>query len=944
RAVFEEVRNETAKLREQFPKDTGVRMLAAAAWSHAGSVEEAAAELSGAIAECEPKLPAELQLVDLYQRNGRMDEALAAARRLVENHADVAAPRVQLAEIQRRAGRNDEAQTTLHDATEHLTGVERFEARRALAQNLILVGQRSAAAELLATLASERPSDVEIRASLLSLPEVRSNAAEAARRIGELKVIEGDAGVRWKLEQARRWVESGEWRSRQPEVIELLQACRRDDPGWEPPSLVLAVLHERLGNIRDAEQTLRDAMTKNPLALTAADRLVDLLKRQGRYAEAEQVLDHLPVGSEAFGLQRIDLATARGDYDEAIRRLELHVAAHPEEADALVRLARLVFAARKDRSRAETLLAQAASLASDSLEVLRARVSLLHTAGEAAAALALLDAEVSRLNNLGVYWLRAKYMVETGRFDQAERDYEHLTTFVGQAALGYGLLAEFHESRGRRGDAVAALEAGLKFDPENPALSRALMKVLIASDNAEDRVRGRDRLVQLQDRFPDDPELLRFEAALLLDEHTAAGDARAKELLESVVSLNPSDAAAYQLLINQAREHREFERAASLVSRGLTTNPTNLVLTITRIAVEAEAGRNRVARELAQKVFDDHPSDLGVANQLTDVFRRASDADSAALFSKRALAIAPNDEYANIARAAALAGKGDAKAAMEQLSRFIGTEDGAGSLGAHLALASIAAKQQEFAAAEAALLRADELAPGDAGVGRERMRLLAAQTRFDEVAKALSEIRTNHGDDAVTLVAGGYALAVASDNRWLHEARSAFEAAAQSDPRNLDAYRGLANVAYRTGDIKAAIAAFRSMLNLSPDDAGALNDLAWILMHDKGDAGLVEAEQLAARGAKLYPDDIHLLDTRGVILLHLRRYDDARRDLEKCRSLTEAHPGTRAAASLHLAQVLMAQGGDATAVRQLVEEARKIDQERRVLSDEDRAVLAKLTE
>jgi Flp pilus assembly protein TadD len=134
------------------------------------------------------------------------------------------------------------------------------------------------------------------------------------------------------------------------------------------------------------------------------------------------------------------------------------------------------------------------------------------------------------------------------------------------------------------------------------------------------------------------------------------------------------------------------------------------------------------------------------------------------------------------------------------------------------------------------------------------------------------------------------------------------------------------------------------LLNLSPDDAGAMNDLAWILMQDKGEAGMVDAEQLATRGVKLYPDDVHLLDTRGVIFLHLRRYDDAKRDLEKCRNLAEKQPETRAAASLHLAQVLTAQGGDATTVRQLVEEARKIDKEGGVLSDEDRAALAKLTE
>jgi len=942
RATLEEIQREGAELRKQLPNDAGVRMLTAAAMSRAGKTDEAVAELSGAIAECEPKLPAELQLVDLYARSGRMDEALAAARRTADAHGDSSQAWLVLADVQRRAGHADESQNSLTDAAARLTGDDRLTVRRALARELVLDGKRNEAAALLRALGEETPSDAEDRVSLLALPEIRRDSAEASRLIAELKAVEGDLGVRWKLEQARLWLESDAWRSRRGETIDLLQACLRADPRWEGPSLVLAAVYDRSGNLRDAEQTLRVAVTNNPLAFTAVDRLVDLLKRQGRYAEAEQVLDAFPGAGEAFGMQRIELAMGRGDYDQAIRRLELHAAAYPEDTAAKIRLARLVFAARKDRPRAEALLNDAAAQQPDSLEVLRARISLLHTTGEEEAAVSLIDAEAEKRNDFGVYWLRAQYMAETGRLDRAEEDYKHLTTFADQASAGYALLAEFHLSRDRRGDAVGALEAGLKLDPDGARLNRSLMKVLVTSPTPEDRVRGRGLLAELQSQSTDDPELMRIEGALLLDDRTVESDARAKEKLERVVELNPTDAGSYLLLVNLARRQRDFERARALASRALSTNPTNLTLQVARISVEVDLGANRVARELGQRVLDEHGSDLSLANQLNDIFRRAGDAESAAVFSARAMAVGPHDEYANIAWAASLVAKGEVQAAVEHLTTFSKSDAGAGSVAAHLALASLGTSQRDFAASEAALARADQLAPADAGAARERMKLLAAQERYDEVVKVLSEVRANHGDDAVTLVAGGYALAAASDAGPLREARSAFEAASQADPRNLDAYRGLANVTFRTGDIDAAVGAYRAMLNVAPQDAGALNDLAWILAAHKGASGLAEGERIATRGVTRYPDDVHLLDTRGVILFKLGRHDDARRDLEKCRKLAESQPGTLAAASLHLAQVLAAQGGDAAAIRPLLDEARKIDEEQRVLSDEDRAMIAKL--
>ena len=64
-----------------------------------------------------------------------------------------------------------------------------------------------------------------------------------------------------------------------------------------------------------------------------------------------------------------------------------------------------------------------------------------------------------------------------------------------------------------------------------------------------------------------------------------------------------------------------------------------------------------------------------------------------------------------------------------------------------------------------------------------------------------------------------------------------------------------------------------------------------------------EAFPLADKGAMRYSEDWHLLDTRGVIFYRLLKYTEARRDLERCLSLSNQPTPDRARTYFHLARV-----------------------------------------
>jgi tetratricopeptide (TPR) repeat protein len=130
------------------------------------------------------------------------------------------------------------------------------------------------------------------------------------------------------------------------------------------------------------------------------------------------------------------------------------------------------------------------------------------------------------------------------------------------------------------------------------------------------------------------------------------------------------------------------------------------------------------------------------------------------------------------------------------------------------------------------------------------------------------------------------------------------------------------------------------VLAVHPQNAGALNDLAWILAEAR--QAYEEALPLADRGLQLAPKNTHLLDTRGVILSNLPgRLRDARRDFEKCVELTEPGTPARAKALLQLGRTY-ARLDDGTGARRCLQEALEIDREQDVFTTQERGEISEL--
>ena len=933
---------ELASLQKSRPADATIPMLLAFLHVGQGQHDKAITELEQALATCDDPLPAAMQLAKIHADRGQTDQAVEVCQAAIARWPDAGAPRMILAEMLSKAGRAPEARAALDEAVQALTGDQQASAQLTLAQYMLSQGERQEAIELLDRAAADRSEDAGPRLVLLSLPEVSRDAPKAQKLIDELKTIEGEGGLRWRVEQARLWLRDKDWESRRQNIEEMLTRCIEADPAWAAPVVVLGDVYEMVGQDEQAEETYRRMLSSGLAEVTVTNALLQLLHRQGRMSEANEVLDRLPErlsGTPLMSTYRAGTAFETGDYAGAIEELQELASADPNAALTRVLLAKLVYIHEKDAERAFRLLDEAAAVAPDLAAVTSTRAAILNQEGRGNDAVQRLNAEVDRRGDFTAYRMRAEYYVTTGQPDLAEQDLIHLTKLPDSAADGYAALGEFYLQTGRTNEAIDAWRAGLAETPQHRNLRRMLATVLLADPDEGKRSEGWNVLQSLLADFPDDARARLVQAKALLNEHTADAAQQAEGILEQLVEKDARNIEAHLLLVRVAQQEADPDKAEARLTRALGANAQDTRLRLLRAGMEAAAGRTPAARELAQAVLNSDPDSVGARNVIAELALLSGDTTTAREFNDQALALNQADETAQMLHARILDAEGRRGEAVKALTAYSETAAGSVSVPVKTALAMLCTTQGDFTTATDLLDQAEKLAPGDADVFTARLKWLATQDKFAEISAALNQWRTDHPQQSAVLLAGGWLLASSGTDDHMRTAKTLFEQVLTQQANNAEAQFGLAQVAYRLGDLDTAVQVYRKLLELEPYHRQALNELAWILGVEQGNPqeGLVLADRAAAR----YPDDPHVLDTRGVLLTALDRLAEARQDLEHCVENTGELPATRARALLHLARVCISQQQREQAGRRLAE-AQAIDQDKNVLTTAERAELQEL--
>lgn len=941
-----ELSAELATLRQEHPDRVDIRILQAAIANYLKQPDKAEDELKLAIEECKEPLRAEMQLVTHYLRMKRMADAIRVCETSCQRHPAVAEPWLSLSGLHGINGDNASARACLRQGLNAAVG--KWE-KRSLSTRLgmleVMYGDRGIGIRILRELAAQDEYEIYARSLLLNIREIQEDRATAERLVKELRQAEGESGLQWRLHQASLWLSSDQWRSKQQDITDQLQYCIDADPEWSAPVLLLVDMHERMEDFRRVEDLCRQALARNPSATDITDKLLALLEKQGRFSDAEEVLQRVETDARLASAWHERMALRAGDFSRAIDELKLRVSNNDQDVGSRIRLARLIYWQTKDADEAFKYLKEAEAITPGAQTLTAVRASILRAEGRMEEAQRVLDDYVAQHNDFNAYWMRAVYLAEARELQRAESDYKKLTTFPEQGAAGYMLLSNFYAGNKQLDTAVVILEEGLKAYPEHLGLKQRLMQMLFGRGQAQDRERALGILAALETRLPQDPGLMKVRAVQMLKEQTPESRATAQAKLENAVKLEPTAVDGHLMLIGMAMQEGQFERARDLAIRALGSNPNDLALLMARGRAELALANPRMAVELAYLALQRDPNSTDAMAVLVEAAVDSNDGgllDDARARIESAVHRNRENEALLILRSRFLVSLGQPQKAIPELEGYCQTAKGSTSITAVSTLADLYRLSGDMDKSEREIERIERIDPnGQTGV-HARFLWLVSQNRLEELAHISSTYLAAKEQNPAMLLAAASRLSAFDSVELKREGLRLFERAVTLDPTSVSARAGQASTLYQTGNAERAKEVYQELLKQHPNDTRVLNDFAWVLQeHDHNyDAAL----ELANKGLSTAPNDLHLLDTRGTILARMAdRLADARSDFRKLVELSPPATDRKARALLQLGRVC-ARLNDVAEAKQHLRNALEIDQKINVFTPDERSEITRITQ
>lgn len=566
----------------------------------------------------------------------------------------------------------------------------------------------------------------------------------------------------------------------------------------------------------------------------------------------------------------------------------------------------------------------------------------------------------------------ATYLVDSNALQAAEEAFSRARALQPpKGMLAERLEGQFWFSRGEWARTRAALEPVLAASP-TPELVRNLVETMIKLgefDQARAALAKMDASGRSQrEQFTD----LMLEAAISegLAERsyekgdTAAGDAESRLLanaLDRAISLEPGDARPWIMRSNAS--HRRYQRtgdgaalaqARTEADRAFELQPTLWPVIRQRCLVMVDQQDVRGAIETIRKFVGAFPRSLDGRRALMTYLAVSGDTGGALQVAEDAIRIEPRnpDWYEMLAGAQSSMGK-PLEAARTYERAFAATGDAA------LLTRAISLRQSVVPPDTAGILAALAAAPPAATQG--------GFLRLAQAAAAAAEAKSRVSRDQalVTLrelrTVTAPSIGTNADRVWADCARTAFpgdkpgelerfvfetfagspppsatamlvEAYASTGPAGAERAQALAAMAvdsakepavraatlvlqgrvlYQYGKAAESAKALSEAVALAPDDATALNNLAYLQITEL--AQLSEALKNARRAAEISPGSPDILDTLGLALTRSGEHAEAVVVLSRAASI---QPGN--AVLLHLAEAQVGKG-DLAAARQSIE-------------------------
>lgn len=601
------------------------------------------------------------------------------------------------------------------------------------------------------------------------------------------------------------------------------------------------------------------------------------------YLEFEQTIEQDPQNLDAQ-VKYGNLLLGRGDIQEAKKKADFVLEQQPDNLDAIILNAQ-VLAYQGDLPGAEVQLDRAMQLAPKRIEPLLVLGSLRIQANRVNDAEQLFKKALEiDPKNLDTLLALARLYQQTSRFDEAEGHLRKAITLaptdptprvalmvlyltqnrnsdaekVAQEAkstipdnpIAYRLLADYYIGVNDRDNAIREMSVMVTKHPRDWQLKRDYVQQLILADKLEEASELTDELMRIQ---ANNVQTLVQRGQILLKRGKPE---QAIVPLKDALRINPNNYTAHVMAGLALSSVGDMEGAEREFRAAIALQPNRAQAQLLLSDLAAKRGNTKLLAEMAQKMMQNYPtSAVGFVTQGTLDYARGDNSAAESNFRK-AIAAEPNNSlpYSKLAEVQIV--KKNYVEADKLLEQAL-TKD-----------ANFVPAMRLLVALYALDKRTDKIIP------RVFYQIAKAPQNSDYYS-ILGQAQLHEGkfQDSIQSLTKATELNKRNEAAWdmlgkahagagsIQDAIATYEKWSTVDPYQPKSHILLGQIYESQGNWEKAQVQYRQALDISPDNAIAANNLAFLMLDHNGD--VQSALGLAVKARRAMPDNPVVLDTVG---------------------------------------------------------------------------------
>ena len=847
-----------------------------------------------------------LQRARAFHSSGDDRAAVIELKNALHEHPDFAAARALLGRVYVELGLGPSAEKQLRRAKE--LGARAPDLEHSLVRAILLQGRFKAA--LIA---------IDAVSGAGAVPEWLALSGDARLGLGELEpareayqaALERDPSeARARRGLAKVSIAGGDVEEAQEELGRILDRAEDDLEAW----LLKGELELSLERLDEAHASFTRATEIVPKHAAARIGLARVLLVQRKPADALAELKAL--GERAGNDPRVRylhalIARQQNDLDATLEALRDVLKVAPNHAPALL-LAGQIHYLRRRFEQAHEHLSRHVAANPQSLVARKLLGAVLIELRQPEGAIEALEPALrvapddpQLLALLGTAYLNAR------QFEKGQALLDRAAQGAPDAAAIRTQLAVSHLASGESSKAISELEAAAELDPD---FSRADVLLVLTHFQNRDFDKALAVAQKLTEKRPDAPEAHNLLGAAF--EANQEPDS-ARRSYEKALEVRPEYPTATLNLARMDLLAGNRDQAVAGYERVLEAQAHQPTALLALAKIANDDGRFQEAVSLLERARDKNPAAFEPRVILSGYYLRQRNAEDALRLATEAQAIAPKHPAVRLAL-------GRSQLASRRIDEAIRTLEGLreqapDAAEPHFQLAVAYLQKQDREASRRALQRVLELAPGHELATLTLGNLALMEEKFDEARGLARQLEAAHpgspsghvlqgdvasreGDPAGALEHYQAGMAVRPSNALLLKMYAAHRAAGQIDsgeallsdwldgnPNDFGVRLTRATVFHQDGRKEAAQEEYERVLESRPDNAIALNNLAWLYFEQQDERAI----ELAERAYEAFPERAEIIDTYGWLLLQDGRTEQGLSLLNKALERNPDNPDIR---------------------------------------------------